>query len=114
MLRRILMFGGLLIMMGHHARSEALFYYFTSRRSNSWNPSATADRQTFCSPLSSASVAMFAGAVCWDRNTTFQRWPSWPAFIYRKNPLAIGGPGGIIAAPCKLRGARVWPAPSSG
>jgi len=28
MLRRILMFGGLLIMMGHHARSEALFYYF--------------------------------------------------------------------------------------
>ena len=28
MLRRILMFGGLLIMMGHHARSEGLFYYF--------------------------------------------------------------------------------------
>jgi transposase len=28
MLRWISMFGGLLIMMGHHARSEALFYYF--------------------------------------------------------------------------------------
>jgi transposase len=28
MLRRISMLGGLLIMMGHHARSEALFYYF--------------------------------------------------------------------------------------
>ena len=28
MLRRISIFGGLLIMMGHHARSEALFYYF--------------------------------------------------------------------------------------
>ncbi len=28
MLRRISMFGGLLIMMGHHARTEALFYYF--------------------------------------------------------------------------------------
>jgi len=24
----ISMFGGLLLMMGHHARSEALFYYF--------------------------------------------------------------------------------------
>jgi transposase len=28
MLRWIFIFGGLLIMMGHHARSEALFYYF--------------------------------------------------------------------------------------
>ncbi len=28
MLRWISIFGGLLIMMGHHARSEALFYYF--------------------------------------------------------------------------------------
>jgi transposase len=28
MLRRISILGGLLIMMGHHARSEALFYYF--------------------------------------------------------------------------------------
>jgi hypothetical protein len=28
MLRWISMLGGLLIMMGHHARSEALFYYF--------------------------------------------------------------------------------------
>jgi hypothetical protein len=28
MLRWILILGGLLIMMGHHARSEALFYYF--------------------------------------------------------------------------------------
>jgi transposase len=28
MLRWISMFGGLLIMMGYHARSEALFYYF--------------------------------------------------------------------------------------
>ena len=28
MLRWIWIFGGLLIMMGHHARSEALFYYF--------------------------------------------------------------------------------------
>jgi hypothetical protein len=28
MLRWISMFGGLLIMMGHHPRSEALFYYF--------------------------------------------------------------------------------------
>jgi hypothetical protein len=27
-LRWISIFGGLLIMMGHHARSEALFYYF--------------------------------------------------------------------------------------
>ena len=26
--RWISIFGGLLIMMGHHARSEALFYYF--------------------------------------------------------------------------------------
>jgi hypothetical protein len=28
MLRRISIFGGLLIMMGQHARSEELFYYF--------------------------------------------------------------------------------------
>ncbi len=28
MLCWISIFGGLLIMMGHHARSEALFYYF--------------------------------------------------------------------------------------
>jgi hypothetical protein len=28
MLRWISIFGGLLIMMGYHARSEALFYYF--------------------------------------------------------------------------------------
>jgi hypothetical protein len=28
MLRWISILGGLLIMMGHHARSEALFYYF--------------------------------------------------------------------------------------
>jgi hypothetical protein len=28
MLRWISMFGGLRIMMGHHARSEARFYYF--------------------------------------------------------------------------------------
>jgi hypothetical protein len=28
MLRWISIFGGLLIMMGHHVRSEALFYYF--------------------------------------------------------------------------------------
>ena len=28
MLRWISIFGGLLIMMGHHARSEALFCYF--------------------------------------------------------------------------------------
>ena len=28
MLRRISIFGGLLIMMGHHTRCEALFYYF--------------------------------------------------------------------------------------
>ena len=28
MLRWISIFGGLLIKMGHHARSEALFYYF--------------------------------------------------------------------------------------
>jgi hypothetical protein len=28
MLRWILILGGLLIVMGHHARSEALFYYF--------------------------------------------------------------------------------------
>ena len=28
MLRWISVLGGLLIMMGHHARSEALFYYF--------------------------------------------------------------------------------------
>jgi hypothetical protein len=28
MLRWISIVGGLLIMMGHHARSEALFYYF--------------------------------------------------------------------------------------
>jgi hypothetical protein len=28
MLRWISIFGGMLIMMGHHARSEALFYYF--------------------------------------------------------------------------------------
>jgi len=28
MLRWILILGGLLVMMGHHARSEALFYYF--------------------------------------------------------------------------------------
>ena len=28
MLRWTLIFGGLLIMMGSHARSEALFYYF--------------------------------------------------------------------------------------
>jgi hypothetical protein len=28
MLLWILIFGGLLIMIGHHARSEALFYYF--------------------------------------------------------------------------------------
>src|SRR6478736_5743285 len=28
MLRWISIFGGLLIMMGHHSRSEALFYYF--------------------------------------------------------------------------------------
>ena len=28
MLRWISIFGGLLIMMGHQARSEALFYYF--------------------------------------------------------------------------------------
>jgi hypothetical protein len=28
MLRWISIFGGLLIMMGHHARSEALFHYF--------------------------------------------------------------------------------------
>jgi hypothetical protein len=28
MLRWISIFGGLLTMMGHHARSEALFYYF--------------------------------------------------------------------------------------
>ena len=28
MLRWISIFGGLLIMMGHHPRSEAMFYYF--------------------------------------------------------------------------------------
>ena len=28
MLRWISIFGGLLVMMGQHARSEALFYYF--------------------------------------------------------------------------------------
>jgi hypothetical protein len=30
MLPGISIFGGLLIMMGHHTCSEALFYYFTS------------------------------------------------------------------------------------
>jgi len=33
MLCWISIFGGLLIMMGHHARSEALFYYFRSTTS---------------------------------------------------------------------------------
>jgi len=34
MLCWISIFGGLRIMMGHHARSEALFYYFRERSSS--------------------------------------------------------------------------------
>jgi hypothetical protein len=37
--------GGLLIMMGQHDRSEALFYYFPSGRSGYREPSAAADRE---------------------------------------------------------------------
>ena len=46
MLRWISIFGGLLIMMGQHDRSEALFYYFQPEDQVTRKPSAAADRQT--------------------------------------------------------------------
>jgi hypothetical protein len=44
MLCWILITGGLLIMMGQHDRSEALFYYFRLRRSGSRDAPAAAHR----------------------------------------------------------------------
>ena len=40
----ILILGGLLIMMGQHARSEALFYYFRLEDHVPGEPSVAADR----------------------------------------------------------------------
>jgi hypothetical protein len=45
MLRWISMLGGLLIMMGHQARSEALFYYFRLEDQIPEKPPTAADRQ---------------------------------------------------------------------
>ena len=45
MLCLIFILGGLLIMMGQHARSEALFYYFRLEDQVPENSSAAADRQ---------------------------------------------------------------------
>jgi hypothetical protein len=45
MLCWIFILGGLLIMMGHHSRSEALFYFFRLDDQVPEKPSAAADRQ---------------------------------------------------------------------
>jgi len=45
MLRWISIFGGLLIMMGQHDRSEALFYYFRLEDQVPETPPVAADRQ---------------------------------------------------------------------
>jgi hypothetical protein len=47
MLWMILIVGGLLIMMGQHDRSEALFYYFRLEDQVSRDPPAAAHRKTY-------------------------------------------------------------------
>jgi len=54
MLCLIPMVGGLLIMMGHHSRAEALFYYF--RLEDSRKPSAAAHRQACQLPVRPAAT----------------------------------------------------------